>query len=89
MKERGFSELEIIRILEIHRKGVSAKEVCETYNIRQNLFNDWRRKYAADNVSLFKKKIKRMERELWQYKQIVAELMLQNNNLKSLVKKEC
>lgn len=84
MKKSKFSESQIIKILSQQDSGQSVTDICREHGISQGTFYSWKNKYSGMEVSQLKQ-IKDMERELVQYKKIVAELTLQNTVLKDVI----
>jgi putative transposase len=68
-------------------KGKTVNEICREYGISQPTFYQWKSKYSGMDVSHLKQ-MKEMEKELTQYKKIVAELTLQNTVLKDVIEKK-
>ena len=87
MKKSKFSETQIIKILTEQEKGKSVNEICREYGISQPTFYQWKSKYSGMDVNQLKQ-MKEMEKELGQYKKIVAELTLQNTVLKDVIEKK-
>ena len=87
MRKSKFSEVQIIKILQEQEKGISVNEICRTHGISQATFYQWKNKYSGMDVNHLKQK-KEMEKELAQYKKIVAELTLQNTVLKDVIEKK-
>jgi len=87
MKKSNFSEPQIIKILASQESGKSVSDICREHGIRQGTFYKWKSKYSGMEVSQFKQ-LKDLEKELAQYKKIVAELTLQNVVLKDVIEKK-
>ncbi len=87
MKKSKFSETQIISILKRQECGQSVTDICREHGISQGTFYSWKSKYSGMEVSQLKQ-LKDMERELAQYKKIVAELTLQNTVLKDVIEKK-
>lgn len=87
MKKSKFSETQIIKILKAQESGQSVTDICREYGISQGTFYVWKSKYSGMESSQLKQ-MKDMERELTQYKKIVAELTLQNTVLKDVIEKK-
>jgi putative transposase len=87
MKNSKFIELQIIKILSEQNSGKTVTEICRKHKISQSTFFKWKKKYALTN-SLQPNKFKEMEKELAQYKKIVAELTLANVVLKDVIEKK-
>ncbi len=87
MKKSKFSESQIIKILSQQESGQSVSDICREHGISQATFYSWKSKYWGMDVSQLKQ-MKEMEKELAQYKKIVAELTLQNTVLKDVIEKK-
>ncbi|SFC87780.1 putative transposase [Parapedobacter composti] len=87
MKKSNFSEAQIIKILASQDSGRSVSDICREHGISQGTFYNWKSKYSGMDVSQLKQ-MKEMEKELAQYKKIVAELTLQNTVLKDVIEKK-
>ncbi|UWX67032.1 transposase [Empedobacter stercoris] len=77
MKKSKFSEVQIIKIISEQDKGKTVLEICREYRISQPTFYQWKSKYSGMDANQLKQ-LKEMEKELVQYKKIVAESTLQN-----------
>ena len=87
MKKSKFSESQIIKILSQQESGQSVSDICREHGISQGTFYSWKSKYAGMEVSQLKQ-LREMEKELAQYKQIVAEQTLQITVLKDVIEKK-
>lgn len=87
MKKSNYSEAQIIKILGSQESGKSVTDICREHGISQATFYNWKGKYSGMEVSQLKQ-MKDLERELSQYKRIVAELTLQNTVLKDVIEKK-
>ncbi len=87
MKKSKFSEVQIIKILTEQDKGKTVNDICREYGISQPTFYQWKSKYSGMDIHQLKQ-MKEMEKELIQYKKIVAELTLQNTVLKDVIEKK-
>ena len=87
MKKSQLSESQIIKIIAFQESGLSVSEICREHGISQATFYNWMSKYSGMNVSQLKQ-LKDLEKELAQYKKIVAELTLQNTVLKDVIEKK-
>lgn len=87
MKKSTFSESQIIKILKQQESGASVTDICREHGISQGTFYGWKSKYSGMDASQLKQ-MKDMERELAQYKKIVAEQTLQITVLKDVIEKK-
>jgi len=87
MKKSKFSESQIIKILSQQEAGLSVSDICREHGISQGTFYSWKNKYSGMDVSQLKQ-LKEMEKELAQYKKIVAEQALHITVLKDVIEKK-
>jgi putative transposase len=87
MKKSRFTEAQIIGILdEQSRQGLKVSEVCRKHGISEPTFYSWRSKYGGMTVDELKR-LKELEHENSRLKRIVANLTLENDAIKELLKK--
>ena len=82
MKKKQFSEEQIVRILKEGESG-SVSEVCRKYNLSENSFYRWRRKFGGMEVSEARR-LKALETENARLKKLLAETMLDNEILRDV-----
>jgi len=87
MKRSKFSEAQILKIISEQEKGKSVNDICRDHGISQPTFYQWKSKYSGMDLNQLKQ-MKEMEKELAQYKKIVAELTFQNTILKDVIEKK-
>ena len=87
MKKSKFSESQIIKILSQQAAGLSVSDICREHGISQGTFYSWKNKYSGMDVSQLKQ-LKEMDKELAQYKKIVAEQALHITVLKDVIEKK-
>lgn len=87
MKNSKFSEVQIIKILAEQNQGQTVNEICREHSISQPTFYKWKSKYGGLDVQQLSK-MKELEKELSQYKKIVAELTLENVVMKDVIAKK-
>ena len=87
MKKR-FSEEQIIRIMKEAEAIGNVREVCRQHNIAEQTLFRWRRKFGGMELSEAKR-LRELERENSQLKNMVAELSLDNRMLRDVVAKKC
>ncbi len=84
MGRRKFPEDQIRVILDEYRAGASAAELCRTYGMSNATFYKWRAKYGEDGSSE-SRDVTVLEEENLKLKRLLAEMMLENHTLKSMV----
>ena len=87
MKKSRFTETQIIKILQAQENGRKTSEICREYGISQATFYNWKSKYGGMDVNQLKR-LRELEKELSQYKKIVAEQALQITVLKDVIEKK-
>lgn len=87
MKKSNFTESQIIKILSSQEAGRTVSDICREHGISLATFYNWKSKYSGMDVSQLKQ-LKEMEKELAQYKKIVAEQALQITVLKDVLEKK-
>ena len=87
MKNSKFSEVQIIKILSEQNQGKTVNEICREHGISRPTFYKWKSKYGGLDVQQLSK-MKEMEKQLSQYKKIVAEQTLEIVVLKDVIEKK-
>ena len=87
MKNSRFTEVQIIKILSEQQQGKTVNEICREHGISQPTFYKWKSKYGGLEVQQLSK-MKEMEKQLSQYKKIVAEQTLEIVVLKDVIEKK-
>lgn len=87
MKNSKFTEVQIIKILSEQNHGKTVNEICRDHGISQPTFYTWKSKYGGLDVHQLSK-MKEMEKELSQYKKIVAEQTLKITVLQDVIAKK-
>lgn len=84
--KKRFGEEQIIRILKEYETGKKAADIVREYNISAQTFYRWKSKYGGMDVSEIKR-LKQLEEENRQLKELVANLTLDNHILKNVLAK--
>ena len=84
MKQKRYSEEQIIQILKEAEAGLLVADVCRKHGVSDASFYTWRRKYGGMNVSEVKR-LKHLEEENRQLKRLLAETMLEKSALEDVV----
>jgi putative transposase len=87
MMKKRFSEEQIIRILKEAEAIGNVREVCRQHNIAEQTLFRWRRKFGGMELSEVRR-LRGLERENAQLKNMVAELSLDNRMLRDVVGKK-
>ena len=72
MKDKRFTEEQIIRILLEAKSGWSVVDICRKYNCSEQSFYRWRAKFGGLEIALAKP-LPELERENGELKKIVAK----------------
>ena len=87
MKKSRFTESEIVGILKEADAGLPVGDVIRRLGISTTTYYKWRSKYGGLDASELKR-IKELEFQLLEFKQIVADLTLENKAMKGLIAKK-
>ena len=86
MKKSRYSEEQMIGILKQSEAGVKTPDLCREHGISAATFYGWKSKFGGMDVSEAQR-LKTMEDENRRLKQLVAELSLDKEALKSVIRK--
>ena len=87
MKKSRFTEDQIVRILQEAISGQKTQaQVCRDHGISQNTFYVWKRKYAGMETEDVRR-LRDLERENHQLKQLLAERDLEIHAVKKVLRK--
>lgn len=87
MKKSRFSEEQIVKALQEHEVGgKSIAAISRELGIAANTFHKWKVKYGGLNVNEARR-LKELETENSRLKRMVADLMLENEAVKDVLKK--
>lgn len=86
MKGKRFTEKQIIEILRQHEAGVRMADLCREHDVSSATVYAWKAKYggAERNES---QRLKQLEDENRRLKQLVADLSLDREALKAVIRK--
>lgn len=87
MRKSDFTETQIVGILGEADAGVTIKDICRKHGISASTYHKWKSKYGGLSVSELKR-IKELEAENANLKRMYADLSLENDSLKNLIKKK-
>ena len=86
MVRKRYTEEQIIQVLKEGEAGATVADLCRRYGMSEASYYNWKAKYAGMTVSELRR-LKSLEAENRQLKQIVAEQALDNRVLKDLLSK--
>ena len=86
MRKSRFSEEQIVGIIQEYAAGAKVTELCRRHGMADNTFYKWKAKYGGMRVSEVRR-LKDLEAENGKLKKLLAETMLDNAGLKSLLAK--
>lgn len=87
MKKSKFTEAQIIFAIKQAETGVKVEEVCRKMGISDATFYNWKKKYGGLGVSELRK-LRQLEEENRQLKQLVADLSLDKQMLQDVLRKK-
>jgi putative transposase len=87
MKRSTFSETQIVNILKEAETGIPLEELSRKYGFSRSAFYKWKAKYSGMDASALKR-LKELEEENRRLKQMYADLSLEHQALKDIVKKK-
>lgn len=87
MRRARFKESEIVGILKEVEGGRNVKDVCREHGISETTYYNWKTKYGGMEASDIRR-LKDLEEENRRLKQMYADLSLENQALKDIIKKK-
>ena len=87
MKQKRFTEEQIIKALKEVDGGAEVRDMCRRLGVSEQSFYRWRRKYGGLEVSEAKR-LRELETENGRLKRMVADLMLDNQILRDVNSKK-
>ena len=86
MKKSRYTEEQIIAMLKQHEAGVKTADLCREHGISEATFYNWKAKYGGLDVSEAQR-LRQMEDENRRLKALVADLSLDKEALKAVIRK--
>jgi putative transposase len=86
MKKSRYTEEQIIAILKQHEAGVKTSDLCREHGISDATFYNWKAKYGGLDMSEAQR-LRQMEDENRRLKALVADLSLDKEALKAVIRK--
>jgi putative transposase len=87
MRQSRYTEEQIIGVLKQAEAGMTTAEICRQHGISSATFYKWKGKYGGLDVSEARR-LRQLEEENRRLKQIVADLTLDNQALKTVLAKK-
>ena len=87
MKKSRFSEAQILGILRQQDQGQTVAQICREHSISEPTFYSWKSKYAGASVAELTR-LKHLEEENRRLKQMFADLSLENQAIKEILRKK-
>jgi putative transposase len=87
MKKTKFTEAQIVFALKQSETGVAVAEVCRKMGISEATYYNWKKKYGGLGVAELHR-LRQLEEENRQLKQLVADLSLDKQMLQDVLKKK-
>ena len=87
MRQRRFTEEQIIGVLKQAEAGMKTAEICRQHGISSATYYKWKAKYGGLEVSEARR-LRQLEDENRRLKQIVTDLTLDNQALKTVLAKK-
>ena len=87
MKKSRFSEAQIIGILRQQRQGQTVARICREHGLSEPTLYQWKSKYGGQEVTELQR-LKHLEDENRRLRQLVADLSLENQVVKEVLRKK-
>jgi putative transposase len=87
MRKTAFTEEQIAYTLRQAEAGTAVGEICRKLGISQQIFYRWKKKFAGMGVVELRR-LRQLEEENKQLKQLVADLSLDKHMLQEVIRKK-
>jgi putative transposase len=87
MKQKSYSESQIIGILKEAESGLPVPELCRKHGMGNSTFYKWRAKYGGMDASLLQR-MKELESENKRLKKLYAESQLEADIIRDALRKK-
>ena len=87
MKKSRFSEAQIVGMLRQQEQGQTVAQICREHSISEATFYAWKNKFGSMSTSELQR-LKHLEDENRRLKQLYAELSLENQVIKEVLRKK-
>lgn len=87
MKKSRFSEAQIVGLLRQQEQGQTVAQICREHTISEATFYAWKNKFGGMNTGELQR-LKHLEDENRRLKQLYAELSLENQVIKEVLRKK-
>ena len=88
MKNKKWSDSEILKILKEYESGISAKELARPYGFYHQTLYNWQKKYSGVESSSELSKLKELETENNKLKKMYAEVCMERDAIKDVLTKK-
>jgi putative transposase len=87
MKKGRFSDAQIVAVLQQQARGQAVAQIVREHGLSEAAFYAWKSKYAGASVAELTR-LKHLEDETKRRKQLFADLSLENQAIKEMLRKK-